>query len=426
MQLNKVPYDLSHYVFQASRVGRIITLNTIPIEAGARISLDMAGVVQMSALRRNLTMDARFDVNSFFIPHRHHYGKDWRDFILQGVDENVTFTGYTIPEGQTLSYLGAQYRGEIPKWLLDGYNQIYNRYFVIPTAEGDKVDMGFIPTDTEITQRYGLQATWLPRIWNTAIEGEVDQDDWNVPVTAGNLSLLDLATQKSRLRTERVREWFGQRYNDVMQRSFGTSVNIDADERPLQVGRTVMWLSGYDVDGTDDATLGSYSGKAQAVFNHRIPRRAYPEHGVLWTVATLRFPSVPLREVHYLSKKVNPTYQEIAGDGDILVNEPPVTVDLNDYFSDSGLVSDAGIAPYGQHYRMHPDHVHIDYDTVDGYPFISERLNNLRGTRYVTDPNYEPVFQTDALGHYQVRARCGVQKWSQVPPVDASIFAGSR
>ena len=422
---NDLPYDLTHYVFQAGLTGRLLTLNTIPVEAGARLALDMAGVVQMSPFRRNLTMDARVDFVSFFIPHRHHYGQEWIDFIIQGVDENVTFTGYTLPEDAPTSYLGGDYRGEVPKWLVDGYVMIFNRYWRVPTYDEDILPLGWYPP-AKLSRRYGRQVTYLPRIWNTGTKTEVTPEDYMVGVSGNQLSLLEFAQQKARLRSERVREWFGQRYNDVMQRVYGTSVNVDADQRPTQLSRTMQWLSGYDVDGSDDATLGSYAGKGQVSFNHRIPARVYNEHGVIWTVVALRFPSVHMDEVHYLTKKVNPSYKEIAGDPAILVNEPPEKVNLNDYFSGVGMADDVGNAPYGQHYRMHPDHVHVDYKTIDGFPFIGTRFSSRSASQYVVKDDYNRSFQTQQLGHYQVRARCGVMKWSPVPPVDASIFAGSR
>src|SRR5437868_3650131 len=39
--------------------------------------------------------------------------------------------------------------------------------------------------------------------------------------------------------------------------------SYDADNRPLLVMRSNLWASGYDVDGTDQTSLGQFSGRVQ-------------------------------------------------------------------------------------------------------------------------------------------------------------------
>src|SRR2546428_238676 len=53
--------------------------------------------------------------------------------------------------------------------------------------------------------------------------------------------------------------YFMQRYHDVIS-SFGGKTSYDADNRPLLVMRSNLWASGYDVDGTDQTSLGQFSG----------------------------------------------------------------------------------------------------------------------------------------------------------------------
>src|SRR5436309_7334067 len=48
-----------------------------------------------------------------------------------------------------------------------------------------------------------------------------------------------------------------QRYHDVIS-SFGGKTSYDADNRPLLVMRSNLWASGYDVDGTDQTSLGQF------------------------------------------------------------------------------------------------------------------------------------------------------------------------
>src|SRR2546423_10393068 len=46
-------------------------------------------------------------------------------------------------------------------------------------------------------------------------------------------------------------------YHDVIS-SFGGKTSYDADNRPLLVMRSNLWASGYDVDGTDQTSLGQF------------------------------------------------------------------------------------------------------------------------------------------------------------------------
>src|SRR5205809_420668 len=72
-----------------------------------------------------------------------------------------------------------------------------------------------------------------------------------------------------------------QRYHDVIS-SFGGKTSYDADNRPLLVMRSNLWASGYDVDGTDQTSLGQFSGRVQQTYKHSVPRFFVPEHGTMF------------------------------------------------------------------------------------------------------------------------------------------------
>ena len=419
--MKKWNYDLGHFSFQVGQIGSLQTLSTIPVIAGDSMALDLTGVFRLSPLRRNLTVDAKVDIFAFYIPYRHIYGDDWIDFIKQGVDETVIFDTVNLGGANFYSCYGAPYIGVVPKWLVTGYNRIWNRYFRHPT------DVLSEKTDTDISTldaNYGYETAYLPTIWNTPIDATVDSSDYEV-ASATVVSLLDIAQQQARLKTERRRDFYSVRYNDVLARTFGSGVNIDADERPELVMRSPAWLSGYDVDGTADATLGTYSGKAAGIMSMRIPKKFFPEHGTLWIMAAVRFPPVHENEAHYLTQVTQPTYAEIAGDPDVLAKEPPHIVDLNNHFVSGGHLADAGQAPFGQWYRQHPSNVHWLYRGVTGFSFISGTLTTKNNTRYIVRSEYDDVFQNTSLGHWQCQTRIECHAARTVPPVEASIFAGS-
>src|SRR5699024_9771668 len=89
--------------------------------------------------------------------------------------------------------------------------------------------------------------------------------------------------------TDQDAYYFMQRYNAVLS-SFGCKTYYDADNRPLLVMRSNRWASGYDVDGTDQTSLGQFSGRVQQTYKHSVPRFFVPEHGTMFTLALVRFP----------------------------------------------------------------------------------------------------------------------------------------
>src|SRR5437868_5434500 len=63
------------------------------------------------------------------------------------------------------------------------------------------------------------------------------------------------------------------------------------------VMRSNLWASGYDVDGTDQTSLGQFSGRVQQTYIHSVPRFFVPEHGTMFTLALVRFPPTATKEI---------------------------------------------------------------------------------------------------------------------------------
>src|SRR5690606_40274042 len=102
------------------------------------------------------------------------------------------------------------------------------------------------------------------------------------------------------LHTDQERDYFMQRYHDVIS-SFGGKTSYDADNRPLLVMRSNLWASGYDVDGTDQTSLGQFSGRVQQTYKHSVPRLLVAEHGTMFTLAVVRVPPTATKELQSLN-----------------------------------------------------------------------------------------------------------------------------
>src|SRR5699024_9427900 len=144
-----------------------------------------------------------------------------------------------------------------------------------------------------------------------------------------SVDIMRLQAAYANLHTDQERDYFMQRYHDVIS-SFGGRTSYDADNRPLFVLRSSRLASGYDVDGADGASLGQSAGRVQQTYKHSAPRFFVPEHGTMFTLALVRFPPTATKEIQYLNAKGALPYAAIAADPVLYGNLPPREISMKD------------------------------------------------------------------------------------------------
>src|SRR5438477_95667 len=125
--------------------------------------------------------------------------------------------------------------------------------------------------------RYGFRCCHLKNIWTAPLPPETELSR-QMTTSTTSIDIMGLQAAYANLHTDQERDYFMQRYHDVIS-SFGGKTSYDADNRPLLVMRSNLWASGYDVDGTDQTSLGQFSGRVQQTYKHSVPRFFVPEHG---------------------------------------------------------------------------------------------------------------------------------------------------
>ena len=236
--------------------------------------------------------------------------------------------------------------------LVAGYAMIYNQYFRVPNVDDETTDLmdeTDYPTDATI-RKYGKAAARLPSLLSTGVVDVTAETLGNFDTSGANATVVDIVQAAALYGQNIDRDWFAPRYRDTLQKVWDTMqpVNIDADQRPELLYKTEHWMSGYDVDGTDSASLGSYSGKSQAMIQHSMPPRYFNEHGTLWTMALVLFPPIYFQETHPLNFSRSGTvsnYSRMVGDPTVIRTEIP----SNRLGTDYGLVGgNVGYQPAGQ------------------------------------------------------------------------------
>ena len=416
--------DLSHLCYSQGNIGRLQTAFWHPVLPGDGYELDWVGRLTLSPLRRGLVVDSKVDIATFYHPYRNVYGDDWVNFIEQGVDESVTLSTETANPGlnscASLGINGNEGGEVMPKWIPQTYRDIWNNYFRPPQSTAEWTTTHGSWSDDELI--HGRKVAHLKRLWNATADNNLTTADTEVSTAGDTLDLYDLAEQKAILMTEQEREFFNVRYRDIM-RNRGGSTPYESDLRPRLIMRSSFWASGYDIDGTGQESLGQFSGRVAQSFNHRVPRTMIGEHGVMWTVITVRFPPIHEDEQHFLFKKSQPTYKEIAADPILVEEERPYAATVNEFFNTTDTFG-LGLMPYAQWYREHPHAVHPVYKELQGFPFLVQVPTNEDNQRFVSDSNYDDVFQTIQLGHWQVQSRANVGVMRRLPSAREAIMYG--
>jgi len=436
--MQREKFNLGHYSFMDGRIGQLQTMSVIPVIGGDSITVQMTNLMRLSPLRRSLTVDAQVDYFAFYVPHRHIFGDDWETMMLAGINSAVSLST-TTPAGT--SYLGQVLEGVAPAssaWLSTAYIRIWNRYFrflkLTPEIQDAYVNVGF-PTghsaansriDGGMNQKfYGYSCCRLKKPWNTGIVSDLASADREV-ASVTVMDIVDLEQTKMGYRSEIERDRFANRYNDVMRTSYGSSVNIDADERPQLVMRQSVPLSGYDVNGTGDASLGTFSGKSLGKQGFGFRRKFFPEHGSVWIMALVRFPTIGSREQIRQAKGVK-NFANFAASYEVDSAIPPAATNLDDWHMSPAGATTLGEIPFGEEWRHQPNAVHFDYEALQGFPFLSPGvLNTHTKAIYHSGADYDSIFQTTSLAHWQAQASIQVEAIRHYPNSKASIFAGVK
>lgn len=416
----RIPHDLSHLVFDAGKIGRLKVVSWTPVVAGDSFELDMIGAIRLSPLRRGLAVDSRVDLFTFYVPHRHVYGEQWIEFMKQGVG-----AAPLAPVECSRGWDSAQYLAtipssklKVPKFLHQGYLNIYNNYFKAPWMD----DLTYAnPSNMEGEDvRFGVRACNLKTIWTAPLPPDTETSH-SMKTETNSIDIMGLQAAYAQLHTEQERDYFMTRYRDIVN-EFGGSTSYDADNRPLLVMHSEFWASGYDVDGTDQSSLGQFSGRVQQTFKHSVPRFFCPEHGTMFTLVLVRFPPTHEMEMHYLVGKEDLTYTDLACDPALMANLPPREVNMSQFFHSGNANAKFKIAE-GQWYRMQPDRVALPYNYLDGFPFYSAIPDDdLKKRVLVNTDNYDEVFQSMQLAHWNMQTKFSCTIYRNMPTTRDSIM----
>src|SRR5699024_2531610 len=160
--------------------------------------------------------------------------------------------------------------------------------------------------------RYGFRCCHLKNIWTAPLPPETELSR-QMTTSTTSIDIMGLQAAYANLHTDQERDYFMQRHHHVIS-SFGGKTSCDADNRPLLIMPSHLCASDYDVDGTDQASLGYFSGPVPQTYTHYVPCFFVPEHVTMFTLALARLPPTATKDIQYLNAEGALSYADIAGD----------------------------------------------------------------------------------------------------------------
>src|SRR5437660_12717206 len=103
-----------------------------------------------------------------------------------------------------------------------------------------------------------------------------------------SIDIMGLQAAYANLHTDQERDYFMQRYHDVIS-SFGGKTSYDADNRPLLVMRSNLWQSGYVVVGLDKTWLGKFFGRFKQTIKISLRLFFFLEIGIMFILLFFGF-----------------------------------------------------------------------------------------------------------------------------------------
>lgn len=438
-----------------AKLGRMSVVALTPVVAGDSFEMDFTSILRFAPMRQALSISPEVMLATFFVPHWQVYGQEtWQNFMRDGIDGSTTLPSITPSSWAGNHHYSFAYssaygwhlQGGVaaPKWRVIPLNHIWNEWFKFPTMTADIPDSytmmsqgfpaGHTAADSPIDGTghqiiYGPRVTRLPTVWNSGIVGNLDASDYemDLPVSGtATFDLLEHSKARGLLKSEIIENYWGNRYRDIMAKKYGSKISTDVDVRPKLLMLSKGKIGGVDVNGTGDANLGNYSGKAAGAIHHVVPRYYVPEHGSMWTVMVTRFPPVVIGEFNPLAQWATPTYKQLACDPVVHSTEPPVDEVVGSYFNNSSSNS-LGRMAFGEHYKFLPNITHANFEHADGFPFLkANSIDTHAAAVYEGDRDYDHIFTSQMLGHYYTQAEGNVKVIRRIPSHLTSIFAGTN
>jgi hypothetical protein len=395
----------------AGKLHRLREIFQFYVRPGDMLKIDLSGVIRMATNRRYIIRDYDIDFFFFFQPYRHHIANqdDWFSFLSDPLGETpFPKAPYSVPTDAMVHCLSdAAYGGSVPSFVIDGYVDIWNYFFRRPTWDNEKTANDLITT----YRLDGFETFYKPSdevtngINRNAGIGLYSNGNFKVPIDTVNRTFNLQGLKEKMIQYERQMKtvFDGLKYKEFMKSLYNKRVSDEiVDKRPTLLFQKTFTSSGYEINGTDSTTLGTYVGKSVTDVSHSLPTFMPNEHGVVRVLATVRSKPLYSTRRNPLTSVGQPTAKQMMALQDHL--DMPEYYEMDDAFLNASAGEPLGDIP--AHVLKTKPHSTYDRYFTDalGFPMIDVPTTRDEVHGKGLDSRFDTYFSDTSLGHWQLNS----------------------
>lgn len=277
--MKRYKYGLNSTVVQSGRTGLLTPLCVQEVIPGDTLQGSLAIDFRTANVKKMCLNRAFYDVYTFYVPYRLVWS-GFPTFLIKGTGTVPKVTDLfpsCFERDFTTDPVANVYTKLVP-YLRRSLNMIYNKFF----KEGEQVLLG--------EDDNGVPSVWYRSSDFYKSELPVARIQTTIDTSGSTLDVDDIRAAFAKDMFDKVRQFYGDTYVDYLN-SLGVATGWTIQDEPELIARSQNDIHFKQTAATvDDANtdVGQIAGTFVGQMNHRIPRKFFPEHGVVFTVAVFR------------------------------------------------------------------------------------------------------------------------------------------
>lgn len=344
------------------KIGRVNCLRQDVLMPGERVNLNMAGKVRLESLRERDVMRINAHLATFMTPIRWLWS-DWPDYVKQGPDTALS-PPLTSSVNKAAIGIGHYFESGAKntlKWFTDAYLRCVNEWYIWP-EESD-----FVLADIGDN---GVPAVPLQSAWNRCrYDTTPDQTaDYQVSAASSVVDVRALAETQAKFRSAMKRDVMSfNRWMELVKETWKGDPSREVDQVPIMLDQVEVGVNPREIPATDGASLGQWQSLYDFQVDHDIRGIVAPEHCIITTLLTVRFPST-IEQINPMASEYLDWYETV-GDPEYLAAARPVEVERRELVGGTSTLS-LGYLPGGWQWRADNAVIGKQIDTKESFPYM--------------------------------------------------------
>jgi len=290
--MKRFKYGINGQTINAGLVGNLLPMSFTEVAPGDTINGVIKSQMYSATTQGLIANRAYYDAYAFYVPYRLLWD-GFTDFITSGSGSvpKVTDKFYEVFEKQFVTDVNTGNYTKLVPWNRRAYNMIWNKFF----KREDVADAGL---DDNNVLSVSFRASDFHRS-----EPDHDQVTVSIDTSGASLDVDDIRGAFAVDQYHKLKQYYGDEYHDFL-RALGVSTGWTVNDEPERLAIKSTSARYHITNATAEGTsiyVGDFGGKWTASNDLRIPRKFFPEHGIIVTVAAFKPEQFALTGTHPIS-----------------------------------------------------------------------------------------------------------------------------